>query len=365
MGISMHLSDLLEFRSVPAAGLYISLTRRCPLACAHCSTSSTPSSEEQSEAPIVEFVQSFTSENRPEFLMLTGGEPLLRPKLVARLTDIAHGVGTKVSVSSSLFFASNNKIPPPIERVLSNVDHLVVSIDQYHDREVPREKVLRLLRRLTEEGRDVSLHIVGEGPDDAYVSSAISDARRALEDRVPILVAQVQPVGRAAAWMSNDDSAPTVCDSEPSPCSLAAWPVVTFDGGVVLCCNQRVVDGHAPAHLSLGHIKSETWASVRLQHVESGIRRAIRVFGPKYLANAFGAGGKSCDGYCETCWKLSDDPQLRNRIDAFGSRPTMGFVEEEVGKALGRLPLIGVNPAYAHLAYLGRVVPQEDVSRCA
>ena len=38
---AVHLADYLAIRAVPAAGVSLALTRRCPLNCAHCATNST------------------------------------------------------------------------------------------------------------------------------------------------------------------------------------------------------------------------------------------------------------------------------------------------------------------------------------
>src|SRR5947209_7466366 len=99
-GATMHLVEILARRQVPAAGVYLSLTRRCPLSCAHCSTNSSLASEEHEATRFTKLVESFTPECRPEILVLTGGEPLVRPKLVRDITDLAHAVGTKVVLAS-------------------------------------------------------------------------------------------------------------------------------------------------------------------------------------------------------------------------------------------------------------------------
>lgn len=41
----MYLSELLSYRAIPAAGISIGITRKCPLHCAHCSTRSSLDSE--------------------------------------------------------------------------------------------------------------------------------------------------------------------------------------------------------------------------------------------------------------------------------------------------------------------------------
>src|SRR5450631_489178 len=110
----MHLVELLAWRNVPAAGVSIGLTRRCPLHCAHCSTNSTMTSEEHAAGMFERFVDSFNEANRPEILSMSGGEAMLRPALVRSLAEGARRVGTRSSVLSGLFFARQRRIPPAI-----------------------------------------------------------------------------------------------------------------------------------------------------------------------------------------------------------------------------------------------------------
>src|SRR5262245_21972460 len=117
----MHLVEILSMRQVPAAGLYLSLTRRCPLSCAHCSTNSTLSSEEHAAETFVRLVESFTPACRPEVLVLTGGEPLIRPRLVRDLTERAHAVGTRVVLASGMFFARQPTTPPALDEAIRAV----------------------------------------------------------------------------------------------------------------------------------------------------------------------------------------------------------------------------------------------------
>src|SRR5215211_2738624 len=115
----MHLVDILALRQVPAAGLYLSLTRRCPLSCAHCSTNSSLVSEEHAASPFLRLVESFTPDCRPEILVLTGGEPLVRPRLVRALTERAHAVGTRVVLASGMFFARQQALSRSLDETIA------------------------------------------------------------------------------------------------------------------------------------------------------------------------------------------------------------------------------------------------------
>jgi pyruvate-formate lyase-activating enzyme len=322
----MHLTEVLTLRPVPAAALFLAVTRRCPLSCAHCSTNSMLASEEHPGDIFVRFVSTFTPENRPELILMSGGEPMLRPKLVRELAERARAVGCQSHVLSGMFFARSRTIPRPIRAAIDAVDHFSASLDVFHEQEVSRTQVLRVLGELVAEGKDVSLQVVGLGEDDPYLAEITDEVRRTLHDRVPILVGSVGATGRAATWLSRGEEKVNL---GPDPCTLAAWPLVAFDGTIVACCNQDIVDGPAPDHLRLGHAATDDWQDVRERYLSSYLLRAIRTFGPEYVADRFSE-SVTCDGYCSTCVRLSTDPELEGRLAPVLERPTARAMEELV-----------------------------------
>jgi organic radical activating enzyme len=346
----VHLSELFAARADPCAGLYLSLTRRCPLHCAHCSTRSTPHAEQHSAEPFLRLVGSFRPDERPGIVSLTGGEPLLRPRLVCELADLAARPGARTAVLSGMFFAVRGRTPPAIRRALEPLDHVSASIDRFHEREVPRAAVLGVLRSLLDDGKQVSVHLTGDAADDPYLERVIGEIRRVLDDRCPIYVALLAPVGRASEWL---DVADQPRASAAEPCRLASWPVVAFDGTVVACCNQAAIDGPVPAHLRLGHAAVDGWPAIAQRARESAMLRAIRTFGPRWIADQDSDG--ACDGYCETCLGLSRQPAVAGRVDERMRQPRTSLIERH---AVGTRPNAAdwVEPArFAHLLELGRV----------
>ena len=343
---------MLELRPVPAAGVMVGLTRRCPLHCAHCSTASTMHSEQGPAGPMLRFVEGFGRTQPPEVLVLSGGEPLLRPRLVSALTTLAHAAGTRVSLISGMFFARGAEVPAAIKAAIAGVDLLTASIDEHHEREVPRAAVLDVLEWAIGRGVDVTVQVTGAGPDDPYVTSTVADLRAWSGDQVPLTVVQVAPVGRGAGWVP----APAPGERQsPLPCGIATWPVIAFDGTIVACCSQGVVDGPAAPHLRVGHIATDDWASVRERVVSRPLLRVVRTYGPEHVAGTFGSG--ACDGYCATCHRLSDDPGVAARAEAHLDSAMMQIAEPTV-----TAPVDAVDYArtfcmagYADLVALGRV----------
>lgn len=352
----MHLAEVIALRPVPAAGLIIELTRRCPLSCAHCSTDSTMGSEEQSGDAVLRLVDTFSSNDRPEVIALTGGEPLLRPRLVTELTCRAHQVDTRVHILTGMFFATSRTLPPAIRNALTSVDHVSASLDRFHEREIPRAAVFRVFDQLLERGKHVSFQVVGIEGSDPYLDGLVNDVRRVFNDRVPLLVSGLRPEGRAKAWLSSDGAKGGTGPVEPSPCTMAAWPVVCADGRVMACCNQAVVDGTAPQHLRLGHAFVDPWPMLRAKCQSEVMLRGIRVLGPTFLATEFGL--DACNGYCGTCHRLADHTDLAEQLQV-ALRPTLlRTMDEYVAKAqraAGAVRFVerfGM-PQYASLVKLG------------
>jgi hypothetical protein len=275
------------------------------------------------------FVASFTVDDHPEALAISGGEAFLRPALLRELAETAALVGCKTAALSGMFWASERRIPPPIKRAIDVLDHFSCSLDTFHEREVKRADVYRALDTLLSEGKDVSIHLVGLDADDPYLVERTAEIRERFDGRVPMLVNAVNSYGRAAEWLdAKDATAPP--SEEPNPCTLAAWPLVAFDGTVVACGNDDVVDGPTPAHLRLGHAGVDGWPAIRARALTSNLLRAIRTFGPEHIAARHGSGTISCDGYCSTCQQFSDDPALVARVDAYMDGPSGALMEERV-----------------------------------
>jgi hypothetical protein len=257
---------------------------------------------------LLRFIGSFGADDRPDVVLLTGGEPLLLPELAARLTAAARASGSRVALLSGMFFARDGGVPDRIMRTVETLDHFSASLDAHHEREVPRPQMLRALRTVLDAGVPVSIHLTGTGPDDPYLADAVADVHRTFGGRVPLLVNEIRPLGRAARLAPAAPPGPD--GTGAAPCTLAAWPVVAFDGTVAACCNQWTVDRRpVPAHLRLGHIADDDWATVRARSLGSPVLRMLRTVGPRRLHARYGTTPAPA-GYCGSCHALADRPDV-------------------------------------------------------
>ena len=325
-------------------------------------------SEEFPAEMFLRFAGTFTPENRPELVLLSGGEALLRPDLVREIAVRTRAAKTHSHVLSGLYFAQKPRIPKAVRAAIDAVDHFAASLDRFHEEEVPRAAVFRVLHELLDDGKDVSLQLTGEGPDDAYLADIVAAVRKEFDDRVPMLVIPVAPVGRARQWMAGAPYAPHPAVAA-DPCQLAAWPVVGFNGQVTACGNQDVMDGKVPlpAHLFLGHIASDGWDTIKQRCLESPMVRAIRTLGPQFVAERFGC--SSDGGYCGTCFQLSKQEGLVPGVRKLALLPSTVALERAVERVL-----VDSGPQtfarhmgmakYADLIRLGEPAPEPEEVAC-
>lgn len=328
----MHLVELISRRQVAGAGIFAALTRRCPLSCRHCSTNSANDSEEHDGTTFLRFVRSFTEDCHPEYLLLTGGEPLLRPRLVSALARSAREAGTSTYLLTGMFFARSGTIPGPVLRAIADLDHVAVSIDGFHSEFVPRDQVFRAMHLMAAEGVDLSVQITGWGDDDPELADNVAAVRTEFGDRVPVLAGLVQPYGRARMLPRADQPASADLGG---PCSLAAWPVIGPDGTITACCNQAAVDGVAvpgdgrPGHLELGHAARDDWPVILDRCLTAPLLKAVRVLGPHVTARLAGA-TEDTTGYCQACWRLGESPGTGQWAASAAGRSVIALMEPRV-----------------------------------
>ncbi|WP_069812301.1 radical SAM protein [Streptomyces sp. TP-A0874] len=358
----MRLAEIIGLRPQPAAGLLVTLTRRCPLSCAHCSTGSGPASAERPDpGDLRRFVASFTGRDRPEVMMLTGGEPLLMPGLVRDLALSAREKGTRTAVLSGMFFARARTVPKAVLRAAASVDHFSASLDLHHEREVPREKVFAALRELSATGTRVSLHLTGTGPDDPYLAEATAAVDREFGGTLPVLVNEIRAFGRAAAWARPARAVRTDDGAAPAPCAMAAWPVVAFDGTVIACCNQHAVDRRpVPPHLRLGHVAEDTWGTVRARALDSPLLRMVRTVGPLHLRARHAPNEPPAASYCDACHQLSALPGAVAAAERTASGAAGALLDLTVSRgrsAHGATALVRAHGCAPYAAWVERPAP--------
>jgi hypothetical protein len=102
------------------------------------------------------------------------------------------------------------------------------------------------------------------------------------------------------------------------PCDRATWPLVGYDGTVYACCNQDLVERARPAHLVVGHAKTDPWPLLRSRLLGDPLLRTIRGLGPGFAARSFASTPRLLD-QCGTCVSLGGDDGAARRCGDFAA----------------------------------------------
>lgn len=225
----------------------------------------------------------------------TGGESLLHADDVAALSDVSRRFGAVTAAISGGFFGRLRRLPGSLERALRSLDTLHISRDRYHEPFLNELEFQRAIRHAADCGAEVCVQYTlapGETREDAL---------RALRSHFhgDVLFSSLMPVGRAMDVGLCGSTRETVVAG--SPCRASAWPVVSYTGQIVLCCNQSCVDARdqstVPSHLYGGTLPETRWDDVvRRRGVHEVTLSRIAVGGP---AMAFGCGEH--EPQCSAC----------------------------------------------------------------
>jgi len=322
----MNWGDVVQRRSVAAAGVYVALTRKCPLHCAHCSTESTMSSPEEDDNYYRDFIDTFTASEHPEIVWFTGGEPMLRPALVRELAIKSHAVGARTVLTTGLYFGRRGRIPNLFWPALEAMDFVTVSVDTWHEDEVPRAVAFDCFAEMLDHGLDLGIQATGTDVNDPYLSQLTEELEARFDRRIGVYVGLLKAVGRGegvAEALGLSREATGEGPPQPQGCGGLSWPVFGFGGDATnACCNQEAVNSR-PDHLRL----VTNWPEMARSLRQDAVLKVINLVGPRVLAHELDGTTQPPMDYCGKCQSLSGRADLRTKAEEIIARPAWEIIE--------------------------------------
>jgi hypothetical protein len=214
--------------------LGIHVTNTCNMTCTHCITDSSPSARgDLSWADIAAAVRSAAP--HVDGVCVTGGEPLLRPKMTYRTIRLTRDLGLVASLITNGFWARSDA---KTRKVFSNLvsaglTKMGVSFDGYHtkhERLVTQESLERLLRIGLATGIPIKVQYCGNQDDDAY--QVIENLTHRYQ--IPLVASKVLPFGRG--WQIAVRRHSDVAKVQDIACGVVVRPVLTPEGDLYTCC---------------------------------------------------------------------------------------------------------------------------------
>ena len=303
--------------------LSIMLTRKCNMSCGHCSVESSPHIKgEPTEAELLQAVRD-AYQNGVRSLLLTGGEPMLREKVLLEMLREAKRLGMVTALASNGFWA---KTP---ERARETVARLTeaglrlatISYDRYHADYQGSQPAVNIARAAEEFGMILNISItrtVEEDDLDAIVAPFVDLPNANLR------FYDVQPIGRA-----RDFEKTTLRGETGGFCNACASPALTDDGRLT-ACNGPSYFSKMGSPLVPGSTGDESMETLLERHRDDVILEAIRTHGPQWLADQLETlpgfenwQRENYGGMCDVCLHVNSDEAATAALREYLSDPKL------------------------------------------
>ena len=303
--------------------LAIMLTRKCNMSCAHCSVESGPKIKgEPTDAELLQAVRE-AHRNGVRSLLLTGGEPMLREKVLLEMLHLAQDLGLTVALSSNGFWG---KTP---ERARATVARLkaaglklaTISYDRYHADYQGPEPAVNIARAAGELGLMLNISITRTTQEDDLDAIV---APFAATPNANLRFYDVQPIGRA-----RDFDKTTMRAETAGFCNACAAPALTDDGRLA-ACNGPSYFSQTGSPLVPGSTHDEPLQTLLKRHQNDVILEAIRTHGPQWLADQLETlpgfenwQRENYGGMCDVCLHVNSDSAATSALREHLSDPKL------------------------------------------
>lgn len=242
-----------------AALLYV--TDRCPVGCAHCSVDALPHGRRITDwARFARVLHILCTEPGLAVVGVSGGEPFGERRGLVMAARRLTAAGRQLVPYTSGNWAAR-PVRGWVREVLRMSSCVVLSTDGYHAARLPDSAFVGAARAIAAEGTWIGCQAVsgarvpGREPParevraDQHAEAALALLRKAFgpgwESYAELRTVPLLRYGRA----SGPSAAPPLPAAAAGRCTVAATPVVRYDGAVAACCNERVASGGGPPGL--------------------------------------------------------------------------------------------------------------------
>lgn len=308
----------------PLQTVAVMVTRRCNMSCAHCSVESSSKVRAQpGEAELERYVRQI-ADSGARAVLFTGGEPMLREKLVMRLMSVAKKRGLACAITTNGFWGRSL---PAARRTLealcrAGLSFFTLSYDRFHAAFQGPEPGQNILRAAEELGVPMNLNVTRVAND-----SEIDELIRPFEmsRHAKVRLYDVQPVGRALDLPSTSLRSEAI-----GACEGARLPTITDDGRVIACAGPSYFQP-ASSPLVLGSLRESTVGTLLEKHRNDPILQTIRIFGPSRLREELSATPgfedfpwrSSYAGLCDLCLHINSNAEAAHALRSRLSQPKL------------------------------------------
>jgi hypothetical protein len=225
--------DLLRLQALAAHSLIIGTTRKCPLSCGHCITSSSPKAGgatlSLSLAKVWAEDLGRMHADGLQHITFTGGEPILTIDAVAYLCHVARELGISTYIATSGAWARSPRAAKRVVRKIGSITNWDFGVDGWHAAEMPLQVTDNALTAVMAAGGSATVRLC-ESPTEDATRRMEAEVVAMVKGRAPIMRQSVRAIGRASAKKT-----PTATGLPERPC-ISTGLFVRGDGSTGPCC---------------------------------------------------------------------------------------------------------------------------------
>jgi len=291
------------------------LTERCNITCAHCWLSSGPDRHKSMRVEdALRYVEEAAELPKMEWISVTGGEPFLLYDEMLRIIRHASELGLKTECVTNCYWAVNQERAEERlnELVEAGLDVINISVDDFHQRFIPFERV----ENCYEAAKRLGLKVVIQSVYSRGSRLRLEEIIRRLGDgsiRVlgprprgkPLYAIAIEsgfiPIGRGA--MIPREEWPLGSGPVEGPCQVVLRDIsISPDGRLLPCCSAL---GLLP-NASIGSLTEKKLGELLEEAMKMEVFRWLREIGPLGIAKRTGFNLDS-EGYvnrCHLCYEV-------------------------------------------------------------
>lgn len=299
----------------------VSITNRCPLSCAHCGPESGPAERDSIDVGAICAAFGEARARGCAVVNLTGGEPLIEPRVVTSLLNAARDAGLICRITTSAFWATSaERAGNQLERLRdAGLDQLCVSRSIEHAAAVPVDRVVTAIRAARGLGLSVMLAVCKERNYEIVKSEVLARFEALGEAPPPLFESSLVPFGRAKGHISVSQLLlrPTADLVGGCP-SVGKNPQIHPDGTVTMC--GVVFARHCEAlHVSnlatetFGRIVDGMWADPLVGLIASEGPMGLKGYVESHSSVRFDG---EYSGICHLCGDILNHPDSKNWVEA-------------------------------------------------
>ena len=286
------------------------ITRKCNMSCAHCSVASHPGISEEPSPETLRRAVMEMGEAGVIGIQYTGGEPLIRHRLLFELMELAqtrYGMGAAI-VSNGFWGKKPERAREFFQKMVDlGLMRLTISYDRFHAKFMGPEPVCNILEVARARQWPVNINVTRTAQDGELgeLLAPFTSYKNA-----SFRFYDVQPVGEAEKL---GEELRAQIDGFSSGCEQAT----VCDNGRMAACNGPAYFEPDESALILGRTDEKSLTELLLLHDEDPILQTIRLEGPIKLKETLESlpgfadfpFKKQYSGMCELCRQICRDPE--------------------------------------------------------